>query len=792
MGHDIRISLRSLLRAPAFTVTTVLTLALATGTTAAILAVVYGILLKPLPFPDPDRLVAVWPGHFQSNADLLYTREHGEMFEKVAAVAPGWSMSLAGAGEPTRITVARVSGNFFETFGVRPLLGQPFSEDATRPGADNAIVLAYGFWMQRFGGDPGVIGRTVQVDGDPVQIVAVMPKTFDVFGLRSDAYTPLVLDQSTWYHRLSFSLYAARLAPGRSLARANAEYRTLLQRLKSARKYPDRFGEGAAVVDMRTALVGDVSAALLLLAGAVGLILLIAVVNVGTLQLTRASGRAREAAIRSALGASRRRLVRELAVENGLIASGGGVLGILFAHALLPLLVAAIPEDTPRLTEIAIDPAVSALVLTTAIAAGLAVGFIPAIGGRSKIALLLRAGASSESPAPRRLRTLLVAIEVALAVMLTVGAGLMLQTLWRLDRVETGFNPAGVLTLHVQPTGARYRGMSVADYYDRLLERVRALPGVTAAGAVQHLPFSGYSWVTPLDVEGEQRPAGSPPPSVGVRLVTPGYFTAIGQAVLAGRPIERGDATRDDVVVVNEVLASRLFGSPAEALGRKVRSRGSRGPLPWTTIVGVVANVRHTTLTEAPGPEIYSSVQKNSIPAMMLAVRAENEPASLVPVVRQGIWSIDKDVPLSDIETMEAKIGESLAHRRLLRSVLAAFAVLGGLLAGIGIYGVVAYSVAQRRRELGIRLALGAPPATIRSAVFREALLLGAGGLLLGIPAAAVASRLMQTLVFGVSGTDPATYGAIVLATLMLVVAASFLPARRASRVDPVSALKGS
>jgi putative ABC transport system permease protein len=321
---------------------------------------------------------------------------------------------------------------------------------------------------------------------------------------------------------------------------------------------------------------------------------------------------------------------------------------------------------------------------------------------------------------------------------------------------------------------------------------VRALPGVRAAGAIQHLPFSGYSWVTPLDVEGQELPAGSAPPSVQMRVVTPGYFTAIGQPLLLGRPIERGDATRDDVVVVNEVLASKSFGSPRAALGRKIRSRGSRGPLPWTTIVGVVGNVRHTTLTDAPGPEIYQSAQKNSIPAMMLAVRTDGDPHALAPVVRDGIWSVDRDVPLSAIETMEAKIGQSLARPRLLRTVLGAFALLGGLLAIVGVYGVVAYSVTERRRELGIRVALGAARGRIIRTVLREALIFGVVGLAIGIPAAIAGSRLMQSLVFGVSATDPATYAAIALATLATVVAASLLPALRAARVDPVSALKGN
>jgi putative ABC transport system permease protein len=791
--HDVRIALRSLLRAPAFTMTTVLTLALAAGANAAILAVVYGVLVKPLPFPDADRLVAVWPGRFQSNANLLYTRERGAMFSQVAAVAPGWTMALTGAGEPAKLTVAKVSGNLFDTFGTQPILGRTFTEDAARSGSDGVVVLGYDLWTKRFGGDPGVIGRTIQLDGRPVQVVAVMPRTFEVFGLKTDAYTPFAMDAAAWYHQLSFSLYAARLAPGRTLEQANSDYRALLQDLRRERKYPDDFGRTASVVPMREALVGDVSSTLIALGGAVGLILLIAGANVGTLQLGRAAARARDVAIRSALGASRTRIVRQLAAENVILALTGGVLGVVVARAALPALLSLIPRETPRLQEIALDPLVAGAVIAAATIVGLSVGLIPALGStRLRTAPLLRLGASSETRGAKRLRASLVSVEVALAVVLSIGAGLMLQTLWKLQRVDPGFRPDGVLTLHVQPTGEKYADISVADFYNGLLERVRALPGVTAAGAIQHLPFSGYSWNIPLRVEGHVVPVGTAPPTAGGRLVSADYFAAIGQPLLAGRAIERTDAGRTDVAVVNEALASRFFGSAGAAVGRRLRQQGVRELGPWMTIVGVVASVRHTALTTAPEPEVYTHIPKQGIASMMLAVRTDGDPLSLVPMLREGIWSIDRDLPLSDIETMEAKIGASLARPRLLLTMLVAFAVLGGMLAVVGVYGVVAYSVSQRRRELGIMVALGAQRGRLMRAVLREALLYGAAGLALGIPVAVAGSRLMETLVFGVSATDPATYGAIGLATLLTVVAASLLPALRASRVDPVSALKGN
>lgn len=793
MLHDVRIALRSLLRAPAFSLTTMLTLALAAGANAAILAVVHGVLIKPLPFPDADRLVAVWPGRLQSNANLLYTRERGGMFSQVAAVAPGWTMALTGAGEPAKVTVARVSGNLFDTFGTQPILGRTFTEDAARPGMDGVVVLGYGLWKQRFGGDPNVIGRTIQLDGTPVQVVAVMPRTFEVFGLTADAYTPFAMDAAAWYHQLSFSLYAARLAPGRTLEQANTDYRALLQDLRRERKYPDDFGRTARVIPMREALVGDVSSTLIALGAAVGLILLIAGANVGTLQLGRAAARARDVAIRSALGASRTRIVRQLAAENVILALTGGVLGVVVARGALPALLSLIPRDTPRIQEIALDPLVAGTVIAVATIVGLSVGLIPALGStRLRAAPLLRLGASSETRGAKRVRAALVSVEVALAVVLSIGAGLMLQTLWKLQQVDPGFRADGVLTLHVQPTGAKYADISVSDFYNRLLERVRALPGVTAVGAIQHLPFSGYSWNIPIRVDGHVVPAGSAPPAAGARLVSAGYFAAIGQPLLAGRAIERADAGRTDVAVVNEALASRFFGSAGAAIGRRLRQQGVRELGPWMTIVGVVGSVRHSALTTAPDPEVYTHIPKQGIASMMLAVRTDGDPLSLVPMLREGIWSIDRDLPLSDIETMEAKIGASLARPRLLLTMLAAFAVLGGLLAVVGVYGVVTYSVSQRRRELGIMVALGAQRQRLMGAVLREALLYGAAGLAIGIPAAIAGSRLLRTLVYGVSVTDPVTYAAIAIATLGTMVAASLMPALHASRVDPVAALKGT
>ena len=543
MLHDVRLALRSLLRAPAFTLTTILTLALAAGANAAILAVVYGILVKPLPYRDPERLAAVWPGRFQSNADLVYLRERAPMFSSVGAVAPGWSMSLTGSGDPTRVTVAKVSGNLFDTLGSEPLLGRPFSEGAARTGADAVIVLTYDFWTKRLGADRTIVGRSVQLDGRPYQVAAVMPKDFAVFGLRTDGFVPFALDHTAWYHQLSFSLYVARLAPGRTLEQSDRDYRALIPDIRRDRKYPDDYGRTAKLVGLRESMVGDLSTSLLVLAGAVGLILMIAGANIGTLQLTRAAARSRDLAVRSALGASRARILRQLVAENIVVAMLGGILGVITANAVLPILIRLLPNDMPRIAEIAIDPLVSGVVLAAAVVVGLSVGVAPAFSiTRLRTLPLLRAGASSESRGAKRTRASLVSAEIALAVVLTIGAGLMLQTIWRLQNVDTGFSAGRVLSLHVQPTGEKHSKLPVADYYESLFERLRALPGVAAVGAIQHLPFSGFSWNASLDVQGFEPPAGASRPVAGLRIATPGYFNAIGQRLIAGREFERADA----------------------------------------------------------------------------------------------------------------------------------------------------------------------------------------------------------------------------------------------------------
>lgn len=792
MLNDIRSAIRALVRARAFTLTAVLTLAAGAGVTAAIFAVVHGVMLRPLPFAEPDRLVAVWPQRFQSNADLSYLRDVDSPFSRLAAIAPGWTMAVTGAGEPVKLTVARTSGNFFETLGTPPHLGRVFSEAQARPGAPAAIVLSYDAWMRHFGGDPSLVGRIVRLDGTPAEVIGVMPRQFEVLGVRADGYAAFPFDTTAWYHQVALSFFIARLDDAVTFDEAGVRYAALIPEVRKARGYRDDYGRTARLETLQTATVGDVSSAMLLLAGAVGLTLLLAAANVASLQLTRTAARRRELAVRVSLGASRARLARELAVESGTLALAAGVAGVAVAYVSLPALIAMLPPDTPRVGDIAIDAPLAGAVLGVTVLLSLLVGLAPAFAAtRVTPEAALRSGNSSEVARAKRLRGAMVAVEVALAVMLAIGAGLMLQTLRNLHEVDTGFDTDQVLTIHLQPDPMKH-GRSVATFYDQVIERVRAVPGVSAAGAIQHLPFSGYSWNASLDVEGVAVAAGESRPVAGLRIATPGYFGAIGQPLIAGREFERIDSTRGTSVIVNAAFATRYFTSASAALGRTLRINGAGLTSPWMTIVGVAGDVRHSSLLTAPVPEIYTVAGAETITAMMLAIRASGDPLSLVPAVRAAIWSIDRDVPLSDVETMAAKVGTSVSRPRLLTSLLASFAGLGVLLAAVGIYSVVAHSVAQRRREIGIMVALGAGRRRVAATVMAEGARYAVAGLALGIPAAVWGSRLLDTLVFGVEPVDAAIYAAMAAATLATVTAACLRPALGAAGTDPAITIRQS
>ena len=789
--HSLRLALRSLRRRPGFCALGVLTIALGAGTNAAVGAVAYGILIKPLPFAEPDRMVAVWPGRFMSQVDLRYLRARAARLERISGIAPGWTFALTGAGDPSRITVDRVSGNLFDVLGTRPYLGRLIRGDEERPGSPRVLALTYAYWRARFGGDPNVIGRTVRLDEVPHQIVAVMPRGFEAVTTRTDAWAPLPADPAAFYDRLNFSLLVGRLAPGVSVEQADAEFKALMPSMRADLNYPASFGQTARITDLRTATTGDVRPSVMVLSAAVAFMLLIAGANLGTLLIASSVSRAREFAVHAAIGASRWALVR-LQIAEGLLLSGiGAVVGVALAAVGMPAIVRLLPRDTPRTGDIRVDAAVAATIVAAALTVAMVCAVLPAVtAGRRRASTVLREGASSESRAARHARGVMVSVQIALALVLTIGAGLMTRTLVQLNRVDAGIEIDRLLTLRLQPTGARYREpAAIASYYDLVLDRVSAVAGVQTAGLIQHLPFSGYNWVDGYQVEGQPLTPGEALPTANFKLVRGPYFEAVGQPLLAGRLFGAIDRSAPGAgLIVNRAFAQRHFGGAAEAVGRRIRAGRAAGS--WTSIIGVVGDVRTAALDVAPVPEFYRFADGSSIPSMMLAVRSSGDPLALAAVVREAIWSVDRGVPIAELQTMRALVGTTLGRPRLLVTLLTAFAAAGLALGAVGVYGIVAFGVTRRRREIGIRMALGADRRSVVRLLLRESAIYAAAGVAGGTAIALASSGLLKGLLFDVPPTDPLTYGGLAAAVGALVTLASYAPARRAAGIAPADALR--
>jgi predicted permease len=789
--HTLRMAIRSLRRRPGFTTLSVLTIALGAGANAAVFAVAYSILLKPLPFAAPDRVVAVWPGRFMSQVDLRYLREHARGLAQVAAIAPGWTFSMTGAGDPLKVTVDRVSGNLFATLGTPPLLGRPLRADEEKPGSPKVLVLSHRFWLDRFGGDPSAIGRVVKLDDQPHEIIAVMPPAFEALTTRVDAWAALPADTSAFYDKLFFSLLLGRLAPDVSVERADADFKALMPAMRTDLKYATGYGRTASIQDLRAATTGDMRTSLLVLAGAVALMLLIAGANLGTLLVASAAARAREFDVHAAIGASRGALIRLQLAEGLVLAAAGAGAGLAVATAGLPALVALLPRDTPRTGVIHVDSVVTLGVFAAALLVALVFALAPSLtAGRRTFAALLRQGAATESRTTRRTRGVMVSVQIALALVLTIGAGLMLRTMRQLQRVDPGIDVDRILTLRLQPSSSGYKAPgAVVAYYDQVLARIAAIPGVSAAGAIQHLPFSGIVWMDAYEIEGQPVLPGEARPTAGLKLIAGDYFRAVGQPVLGGRAFVTADrALADAPIVVNESFAKKHFGSAAAAVGRRVKAGRAGGP--WVEIAGVVGDVRAASLDKPATPELYTLVTSTSIPALMLAVRTDQDPLSIAAAVREAVWSVDRSVPVSDLQPMRSMVGSTLARPRLLLTLLAAFATVGLALGAIGVYGVVSFAVARRRREIGIRMALGAERASVVRLMVRESAGYALAGMAAGFALALASSRVMRGLLFEVPATDPLTYATLALGVAGLVLVASLAPASRAASVNPADSLR--
>jgi putative ABC transport system permease protein len=802
MLQDVRLAFRSLRRQPGFAALAILIVALGAGANAAVFSVVHAVLLEPLPYTRSDRLVAIWPDGFVSNADLEFMRARVRRMSAVATSSPGWTMSMMGAGEPVRVTATKASANLFDLLGARPLIGRTFSVGEDLPGRHRVAVLSHGLWRERFGAAPGVLGRSVVLEDAPHEIIGVMPPDFELFGRDAELWTPLPFDATSPFYRGFVSQAIGRLSDGVDVDAATSELRSLVPAWQQQLGYEKDWGRGEAVAPLRDVILGDVRRPLLVLIGAVGLVVLLTAANLGTLLLGRHVTRRRETAVRSALGASSWRLIRQAATESLVLAVVGAAGGAAAARLALPALVRLLPPEMPRLAAIDLDPIVLAVVVSTSAASVLVFGIVPAAVGSGIVAPgatrfwqqandTLRQGGQTESLAGRRTLDTLVVGQVALAVVLGIGAALMTRSLFALQTVDPGFQPQQVLTLKVQPGGERYRGLARAlPYYRRVMEQIAALPGVQSVGAINHLPLSGYNWTTTVRLDERPLPPGVSPPTAAWRMIDGDYFPSMRIPLRAGRMFTEHDgAPAPEVAIVNEAFSRQFFGGPRAALGHTIRT-GSASGEETPTIVGVVGDVRHRALAEEPLPEIYRPVAQSFATALALTVRTSDAPGRAIGAVRNAVWSVDRDVAIADLLPLATLLRETLGRPRLLATLLLIFAFVGLAIVMSGVYGVVAYSVRRREREIGIRLALGAAPATLRRLIVGQGVAYAVGGLAVGVPIAAAVTGVMRSLLFGIQPRDPATFAALCALVAATTVGATLVPASRAMRVEPASVLR--
>ncbi len=793
MRQDLRFAVRTLRRAPVFTTVALVTLALGIGVNTAVFSAVNGILLSPLPFPEPGRLVAIWPGHFASAAELDYLQHHARSYDGgAAAFSPGWGAALTLPDHAVQLSGAHTSANFFRVLGARPILGRTFVDGESAPGRTNVVVLSHAVWRAQFGGDSSIVGRTVLLDGSPTTVVGVMPAGFSILQHDADFWMPWEVDPASPFYTGGIALLLGRLNTGTSARAARAEFASFVPDIRRAFAYADRYGSDVDVISLRDSIVGSMRPMLLILLGAVGFIVLIAGANVGNLLLARAGGRRQEMALRSAIGASRVRIVRQMLVESVVLALGGGVLGLALGYGGVRVLRALLPASVPRLDTIAINPIVLATCAAVTLGVGLVFGLAPALlGSRQDLQAALREGGARERGVfGRGVRGMLVVAEVALAVVLVTGAGLMLQSMWRLSLVDPGFNADNVLTLRLQPSGPEFSGgVARARYFGQVLDSVRAVPGVLSAGAIQHLPLTGFDWHRPVEIEGRPLAPGATPFTPGWRTVAGDYFRTMGIRLLDGRAFEpRDDAGAPLVALVNATFAESRF--PGEsALGQRIRI-GTGTAAPTATIVGVVSDVHHVSLTEAPEAEFFVSEVQMPQWSMAVVARTTGDPMALARTIVSRLTAMAPGVPISGIQPLSRLAWSSVAERRVVMLLLSLFAAVGLVLGAIGIYGVVNYAVSARVREIGIRIALGAGRMRVTSLVLRQGVAYAMAGVALGLAVAFAVATAARSLVYEVSPTDPWTYAAVSVTLLVTATLASWLPARRAARIDPVRAIR--
>jgi putative ABC transport system permease protein len=797
--HDIRYNLRVLIKNPGFAAIAVITLALGIGANSAIFSVVNAVLLRPLPFADPERLVQVWEYRPRqglntqnvSSAEFTAWHDQNQVFEEVAAIDVA-EYNLTGGDEPERVGGARVSASYFPLLGIKALLGRTFLREEDQPDHDDVVVLSHGLWQRRFGSDPNIVNTSLTLNGKVCTIVGVMPSGFKL-PQNADLARPIAFSSEEQTKPGDHYLEViARLKPGITIKQAGTEMSAIANRLEQT--FPTtNLGHGVVLVPLHEQIVGEIRPALLILFGSVGFVLLIACANVANLLLARASGRRKELAIRAALGAGRLRIVRQLLTESMLLAVVGGVLGLLTATWGVDLLVGLSPNSIPRASEISLDARVLVFTFLVTLITGLLFGLLPAWQtSRLELTEALKEGdrGSTEGFRSNRARSLLIVSEFALTLVLLIGAGLLIKSFQRLSDVNPGFEPANLLTLELSLPASRYTdGNKVADFYEQVLPRIESLPGVQSVGVVTVLPLSGNDNSSFVTIEGHPPLPPGEALRAGYRVISPNYFSAMGIPLKRGRlltPADNRDAAR--VVLINEAMAQRFFQPGEDPIGKRIRTGG--GDSPWLSVAGIVADVKHNGLDRDARPEIYASYLQSPKRSMTLVVRSQTDPLKLVGPVRDQVRLVDKDQPIGNIRSMEQLLAESVAPRRFSMLLLSIFAVVAMLLAAVGIYGVMNYSVARRTHEIGIRMALGARSMDVLRLIVGQGMMLAAVGLGIGLLAGVVVTRLMSSLLFEVSTIDPAIFLAASVLLAGAALLASYIPARRASRVDPMIAMR--
>lgn len=799
--QDTRYALRMLRRNPGFTAITVITLALGIGVNTAIFSLVDGILLRPLPYEQPDRLVRVVQSQRQlgldtwnlSQASFTALRDNSHSFEAVGAYSTGGA-NLTGDGDPERLAIANVSADFFNVFGIPPILGRGFRSGEDAAGKNAICVLSFGLWQRRFAGDPNIVGRAVNLNSAEVEVVGVMPAGFSFPRPQTDLWMPLALNPT---RTAPYFLRAvARLGNGVSVSGAQGETTTVLW--DYARQHPDAgesripLDNGSAlktiVTPLKDAMIGSTEKPLIILLCAVGLVLLITCANVGNLLLARANSRVREISVRFALGATPSRVARQLLTESVVLAFIGAAIGMLLAWLGVRMLDKLPIDGIPRIEVVAVDGRVMAFTAGVGLLTGLLFGLMPALRAyRMGIVAGMHEGGRGGASG-RRSSAVLVAAQFALSFVLLIGAGLLLKSFQRLQSVDLGFNPENLLTMSVALPARKYpRPESAVQFYNSLIDRMRSLPGMRAASLSTSVPFSGDSNSDNFIVEGHEPATGEEGLQAQLLSMTPGNLQAMGIPLRRGRDFLESDTSDSQLVAIVDETLARMYWPDGDALGKRVETTGD---MQWMTIVGVVGGIKEAEIAENLQPHIYAPLAQQPSSYVKLALRTQASPNAAIGAIRSAVSELDPDIPVYSIRSMNEVIGRTLNSQRLTNLLLTSFSVLALALAAVGIYGTMSLYVGSRKNEFGIRMALGAQPGALLRLVLREGLVLCVAGVCVGLVGALFLTRTIASLLFQVSSTDPIVFTAVPLLLVIVAMIACFVPALRASRVDPITALR--